>query len=239
VEGDGFSRRLGEFVIEPLIELDALCPGERFGVESVVGADEGGDRALRRREVGQFGPLQALLAEDGEPGSDEGEPGGMDRQPVEGEATGAVVDEEGHFRRGVHADRIEDEMDHLAPGHLAVQGFEEFEELGAAVAAADEPGHRAGIDAEGGEQSRRAVADGCDLATGGPLGGDGLAGGGWTANAVAQRAPGLLVDAEGRAVGRRMEFALDDGNRFRDEPGVAFFQPGVKDGPGGRRAPGG
>ena len=74
MEGDGFSWWLGEFVFEPLVELDAVLPGEGLGMVGVVGADEGGDRPRGVGEVGEFGALEALLGEDGEPGFDEGEP---------------------------------------------------------------------------------------------------------------------------------------------------------------------
>src|SRR4029450_6201372 len=82
---EGKRRRLrsSQLVLESLVELDPLLPGEGLGVVGVVGGDEGADRPRRRREVGQLGPLEALLAEDGEPGLDEGEPGSMQRQPVE------------------------------------------------------------------------------------------------------------------------------------------------------------
>ena len=201
----------------------------------IVGGEEGGDGALGVREGGHLGPLEARLAEDGEPGFDEGEPRGMDRQPVEREPAWPVVQVERDLRRGVHPDGIEDEVDHLPFRRLPIKAVKEFEELGAAVAVAHDPDHLAGVHAEGSQDRRGAVADILEFAARGAVGGDGLARRGGSAHPD----PGFLIDAEGRAVGRRVEFEFNDGDRFFGKVGVAFGHPGVKDGPGGHCAPGG
>jgi hypothetical protein len=62
----------------------------------VAGADEVGERAVGGVDVRALGALEALLAEDGEPGLDAGEPGGVGGQPVEDErAPGPVGQPDG------------------------------------------------------------------------------------------------------------------------------------------------
>src|SRR5437868_10768069 len=84
--------RARQLVLEALIEADALLLGERMGMVRVVGRDEVQDGGARRGEIGQLAAGQTLLAQDGEPGFDKGEPGGMERQPVEAEAPGPQGD---------------------------------------------------------------------------------------------------------------------------------------------------
>src|SRR5437763_16048297 len=79
--GDG-GGRVRQLVLEALIEADALLPGERMGMVRVVGRDEAQDGGARRGEIGQLAAGQTLLAQDGEPRFDKGEPGGVERQPV-------------------------------------------------------------------------------------------------------------------------------------------------------------
>src|SRR5215208_2697452 len=85
------------------------------------------------------------------------------------------------------------------------------------------------------QQVGRAVAHVLELPAGRPTGRHRLARGGRAAHADA----GLLVDAEGRAVVRRVQLQLDDRHGLADEVGVALLHPGVKAAPGGSRPPGG
>src|SRR5215218_3268814 len=85
------------------------------------------------------------------------------------------------------------------------------------------------------QQVGRAVAHVLELPAGRPTGRHRLARGGRAAHADA----GLLVDAEGRAVGRRVQLQLNHLDGLADEVGIALLHPGVKAAPGGSRPPGG
>jgi hypothetical protein len=100
-----------------------------MGLMGVVGGDEVGERPFGGVEVRELGALEALLAEDGEPGLDEGEPGGVGRQPVEDErAPGTVGQPDGDLGRAVQADRVEDQVDGLAErGPPLIEQTEEAE----------------------------------------------------------------------------------------------------------------
>ena len=130
--GDG-GVRVRQLVLEALIEADALRPGERMGMVRVIGRDEVQDGVDRSAEIGQFAAGQALLAQDGESGFNKGEPGGMERQPVDAEAPRSQGDIDRHLGRAVQAHGIEDEMNGLRAGHLGVQQAQEFDELGGAM----------------------------------------------------------------------------------------------------------
>ena len=96
----------------------------------IVGGDEVGECPFGGIEVRQLGALEALLAEDGEPGFDEGEPGGVGRQPVEDErAPGAVGQPDGDLGRAVQADRIQDQGDGLADRGPPVEPIEQLAEF--------------------------------------------------------------------------------------------------------------
>lgn len=86
----------------------------------------------------------------------------------------------------------------------------------------------AGAHTEGGQHGGGAMADLLERTS------RWLAGRGRGAHADA----GLLIDADGRAVGRRVEVAVDDGDGLGHEGGGARLHPGVTDGPGAGRAPG-
>src|SRR2546421_3287824 len=227
--------RARQLVLEAVIEADALLPGKRMGMMGVVGRDEVQDGVARCGGIGQLAAGQALLAQDGEPRFNKGEPGGMQWQPVEAEAPGTQGNVGGHLGRAVQAHRIEDEMNDLRAGHLGVQEAQEFDELGGAMLAADDAAHGAGLPLDGGQQVRCAVAHVLELAPGGLAGGRRLARRAGGAHADAR----LLIDAKGRTVGRWLQLHLDHLHGFGHEVRVALLRPGVKGGPGADPLPGG
>src|SRR3712207_6808723 len=163
----------------------------------IVGGDEVGARPSGVVEVRELGALEAFLAEDGEPSLDEGEPGGVGRQPVEDEsAPGPVGQPDGDLGRAVQADRVEDEMDRLAERRLSVEQIQQLAELARAMPPTDDRGDLAVADRERRQQVGGAVAYVLELAAGRAAGCGRLTRGGRAAHAD----PGLLVDAEGGAV---------------------------------------
>jgi hypothetical protein len=135
----------------------------------------------------------------------------------------------------VQPDRIEDPVDHLALRHQGVEQAPELEDLGRARPGPHDPVDQPGEQGDGREEVGGAVADVRELPARGLGGTDRLAGGGRRVQAEA----GLLVDEEGRAVGRGLELEADDRDRFLAELGIARVQPRVKGGPGGSSPPGG
>src|SRR4249919_1927572 len=142
---------------------------------------------------------------------------------------------EGDLGRAMQADRVQDQVDGLAERGLSVEQVQQFAELARAVLATNDPGHLAIADRERRQQIGRAVAHVLELPASGSAWRDRLARSGRPTHTDA----GLLIDAERRAVGWRVQLQVDDLDRLADEVGVALLHPGVKAAPGGYRPPGG
>src|SRR5207247_6803304 len=87
------------------------------------------------------------------------QPAGMEGQEVEDDAAGMVGEPLVDMRAAVDVEIVEDQVDHLAGGHLGVQPVHEGDELLSAATGIDLPQDAAGVDLEGGEQAASAVAD--------------------------------------------------------------------------------